>query len=97
MRWTAEAQEWNSWGKVYRWWHGRLTGVPSDIPAQAVTVDLLFNQIEVVRQNSFSHLIACEELWLSSNKIHTIESGAWNGLDSLRNLRLEWNQIEVIR
>ncbi len=97
MIWAAEAQEWDSQTKVYDGRYSWLTEVPSDIPAQAVEVNLGRNQIEVIRQNSFSHLSACEGLWLSQNKIHTIEIKAWNGLSSLRVLHLHYNQIEVIR
>ncbi len=97
MMWTVEAQEWNNETMVYIWWSGGLTGVPSDIPAQAVEVDLWRNQIEVIRQNSFSHLTVCKTLVLSSNKVHTIESGAWNGLNHPRELNLHGNELEVLR
>ncbi len=93
----VRAQTWNNETKVYSLISGGLTQVPSDIPAQAVKVELNNNRIEVIIQNSFSNLSACEELHLYQNKIHTIENGAWNGLVSLRELRLESNQIEVVR
>ena len=98
MMGTAEAQEyWNSETKLYIRAGGGLTEVPSDIPAQAVTVVLGRNQIEVIRENVFNHLKVCEELYLSINKIKTIEIGAFNGLDSLRKLLLGSNEIEVIK
>ncbi len=105
MMWTVEAQEWNTTTKVYSWigdedsWRAGegITEVPNDIPAQAVEVWLNWNQIEVIRQNSFSHLNACKRLGLWSNKIHTIESGAWNGLVRLRVLTLYNNKLEVLR
>ena len=98
MIWAVEAQQWwYSETKVYRWRHGGLTEVPHDIPAETRKVDLEYNQIEVIRENTFTNLSVCEELWLSSNKIQTIETGAWNGLDSLTLLSLAENQIEVVR
>ncbi len=51
----------------------------------------------MIRQNSFIHLSVCEELSLGSNKIHTIESGAWNGLNSFRELTLSSNELEVLQ
>ncbi len=97
MMWIVEAPWWNNETKVYSWTIGRLTEVPSDIPAQAVEVYLTYTPIEVIRQNSFSHLNACETLRLHHNEIHTIESGAWNGLSSLRVLHLYDNELEVLR
>ena len=101
---TGNAQQWDASTKVYSWtgyWEegprGELIEVPSDIPAQAVEVDLVLNQIEVIKENSFSHLSKCEELNLWSNKIHTIEVGAWYGLVSLKTLFLSRNEIKVLK
>ena len=102
---AVEAQEWNSETKVYRWtgdyssWRAGegITEVPHDIPAEAEEVNLRYNQIVVIRENAFSHLNVCEKLYLSRNKIHAIEVGAWNGLISLKTLTLFNNEIEVLK
>ncbi len=92
------AQDWYSRNKVYSWTSAGITEVPSyNIPAEAVKVDLSWNQIAQIRRKSFSHLGVLEELDLWSNKIHTIENEAWDGLVSLKTLSLQYNQIEVIR
>ena len=104
MTCTVNTQEWDSNTKVYNWKGTRqkwlegegIKEIPSDIPIQAVIVDFYWNQIEVVKQNSFSQLSVLEELRLWGNKIHTIERGAWNGLVSLTELRLDGNEIEVL-
>ena len=94
---AVETQRWDSSSKWYSWTQAGLTEVPGDIPAQAVTVDLQQNQIEVIKENDFNQVKRCMELGISKNKIHTIENGAWNGLISLRQLNLGYNQISVIR
>ncbi len=102
--WRVNTQEWDSDTKLYNWKGTRpkwlegegIKEIPSDIPIQAVIVDFYWNQIEVVRKNSFNQLSALQELRLWGNKIHTIESGAWNGLVSLTELRLDGNEIEVL-
>ncbi len=94
MIWAVEAQ-WNSETKWYSWWYAGLTEVPHDIPAEALEVDLRWNQIEVIRENTFTNLSVCERLWLYGNKIHTIETGAWNGLISLKWLSLG-DKIELL-
>ncbi len=104
LSWDTETQ-WNSKNKVYRWggdkdsWEAGegLTEVPSDIPGEAVEVDLEYNQIEVIREGNFSHLVSkCKELLLQYNKIGTIEIGAWDGLISLKQLDLGHNEIKVL-
>ncbi len=95
---TVGAQDWDSRDKVYSWTSAGITEVPSyNIPAEAVEVDLRWNQIAQIRRKSFSHLGVLEKLFLDNNKIHTIENEAWNGLVSLKTLTLHYNQIEVIR
>ncbi len=95
MIWEVET-EWNNETKEYRRLAAGLTEVPDDIPAEAVRVELYKNQIEVIKGNSFSHLNRCEALGLASNKIHTIEIGAWNGLSSLKRLLLGGNEIDML-
>ncbi len=104
MACTVQTQQWNNETKEYRWtqrfkrWEAGagLTKVPRDIPTEALRVDLYRNQIEVIRENSFSNLSVCEQLQLWRNKIHTIERGAWNGLVSLNTLYLNNNEIKVL-
>ncbi len=74
-----------------------ITEVPNDIPTEARDVRLYYNHIQMIRQNAFNHLGVCERLQLQYNKIHSIENGAWNGLESLKELRLHENEIEELR
>ncbi len=97
MAWTVEAQQLNNLNNAYGQRRRNLTEVPSNIPAPSVLIDLEWNQITVIKTNSFLNNSVCEDLLLSYNKIHTIESGAWTGLSSLKVLRLWNNEISVIR
>ena len=80
----------------YRTYMG-LTKVPDDIPAEARAVYLLGNIIERLEKNSFSHLSQCVKLNLYHNKISVIELGAFNGLQSLTNLDLHYNELTTLK
>ncbi len=95
LMWTAEAEEgWNSKTKAYRMTEKKQ--VPRNIQSQAEVVVLAQNQFPVIQENTFKHLNVCEHLYLNDNEIKTIETGAFNGLDSLTKLSLSDNEIQVI-
>ncbi len=94
---SVHAQHWYKAERDWSWTGAGLTAVPKTIPKNALKVNLESNQIEVIRQNSFSHLGECKLLILRSNGIHDIQIGAWDGLDRLKTLALDFNEIEVIR
>ena len=76
--------------KVQQW----LTSIPTDIPSDAREVWLTFNRITEIQANIFVHLTQCTKLGLSLNQISNVEPGAFNGLTSLRILRLEYNHLQ---
>ena len=70
-----------------------LTSVPSDIPADAVEVDLSGNSITRIPSGIFSHLVQCQSLHLDNNQISQIEPGAFNGLQRVDYISLHSNQL----
>ncbi len=73
-----------------------LTGVPSDIPAEAFIVNLHCNSITFISTGVFSHLTQCVHLNLSFNKISSLGSETFQGLVSLEDLWLRNNTISYI-
>ena len=61
-----------------------LTSVPVDIPPEATSVELSWNQITNLTSGVFSHLIVCVTLNLYHNGISLVESGAFTGLTVLK-------------
>ena len=70
-----------------------LTQIPGDIPSSARTVHLSRNKLTKLNVNVFAHLSRCTLLQVNNNSIAEIESGAFNGLVSLRWLNLEHNKL----
>ncbi len=75
---------WDEQDKYWSWVDAGLTEVPNIIPADALEVNLLRNQLEEIPAGSFRQLGVCKELSLKGNKIHTLQIGAWDGLDRLQ-------------
>ena len=71
-----------------------LTEIPTTIPAHAVEVHLSMNKITHIGANAFSNLSQCTKLELGWNDISGIEPDAFNGLISLKLLRLHHNEVE---
>ena len=71
-----------------------LTEIPDDIPADALKVDIAYNDITTVRANVFSHLSQCTSLSLGINGISEIEPGAFNGLTALTNFGMWKSNLE---
>ncbi len=96
---------WNKNTKVYTWaedvqsWMSGagLKTIPKDIPTEAIKVFLPYNQLKTIENASFSQLGSCEHLWLSGNKIQSIQKSAWNGLVRLKILQMDHNQIKVLQ
>ncbi len=74
-----------------------LTQVPSDIPADAFTVNLVGNSITHISAGAFSNLYKCHQLFLVYNKIMLLTPAAFNGLPKLKVLLLRYNKISVIK
>ena len=65
-----------------------LTEIPTTIPADILEVHLSLNKITHLTANSLSNLSQCTKLELGWNEISEIEPDSFNGLISLKLLRL---------
>ncbi len=74
-----------------------LTEAPSDIPAQALEVHLINNNIAWVQVGVFNHLSQCVKQILSRNQISVIEGGAFIGMEFLQSMHLSYNKISVLK
>ncbi|KAK6179492.1 hypothetical protein SNE40_011840 [Patella caerulea] len=63
--------------------------VPDNLPVNTTDLDLTFNNITILYNGDFLHLVNLRYLDVSFNPIHTVQSSSFNGLSSL--LRLEFN------
>ena len=82
--------------EFYRTYLG-LSCIPSDIPADAISVSLYGNQIDYLKPNNFIHLNLCLALDLSFNSIRSLQDqNTFCGLWSLVKLHLEANNIHQI-
>ncbi|XP_050408757.1 toll-like receptor 4 [Patella vulgata] len=69
--------------------HTGILRVPDKLPVNTTTLDLTFNNITILYNNNFLHLVNLRYLDVSFNPIHTLQSSSFNGLSSL--LILEFN------
>ncbi|XP_003730726.2 leucine-rich repeat and immunoglobulin-like domain-containing nogo receptor-interacting protein 1 [Strongylocentrotus purpuratus] len=72
------------------------TVIPGDLQNSTRFLYLERNNIELIRENTFSSLHHLEELVLAQNKLYEIESGAFTGLSNLDKLFLEENSITIL-
>ncbi len=70
-----------------------LQQVPQDIPEEVTTVYLQGNNISDIKPGTFSELVLCEDLALSSNQLTEVRADMWEGLLSLKYLVLDNNKI----
>ena len=73
-----------------------LKEVPTDISAEAKGVGLSHNHIAYINAGVFTHLTNCVELALSDSKLVRKQKDMFQGLGSLRKLKLGHNQISHI-
>ncbi|XP_023660538.1 leucine-rich repeat-containing protein 4C-like [Paramormyrops kingsleyae] len=73
-----------------------LKDVPDGISTNTRYLNLQENLIQVIRVDSFNHLLHLEILQLSKNHIRSIEIGAFNGLANLNTLELFDNRLTTI-
>ena len=75
-----------------------LTNIPSQVPSNVTSINLMHNYIEIIRKGTFQRLQNCIEINLSFNWIWKIESGAFQGLPAkLDALYLECNRLKTLR
>ncbi|CAG0886312.1 unnamed protein product [Cyprideis torosa] len=70
-----------------------LRSVPEGIPNDAEKIELQGNNLTAILVSDFRHLKKLRSLTLMDNQIHTVESGAFEGLISLERLRLSHNRL----
>ncbi len=85
--------EYNSTTKEFYRTYWGLTEVPTNIPAEALEVDLQHNSISSLPPGIFGHLSQCTKLSLENNRIILIESDSFSGLTALKFLFLWRNNI----
>ena len=73
-----------------------LKEVPTNFSAEAKGVGLSHNHIANINADAFAHLTNCVEQALSDNKLVRIRKDMFQGLGSLRKLKLGHNQISHI-
>ena len=74
-----------------------LNQVPTDIPSDAKKLYLRNNQISKITAAAFSYLTSCTDIRLTNNLLTVIDTGDFEGLESLNNLVLEYNFINDIK
>ena len=75
--------------------HAKLTFIP-DLPVTALKAYLSYNDIVTITPRAFSKLPKLKRLDLKHNRIRTVESSSFLGLDNLTNLDLSYNNISRI-
>ncbi|KAM9812236.1 immunoglobulin superfamily member 10 isoform X1 [Syngnathus typhle] len=73
-----------------------LNAVPAHIQPSVERINLGYNSITVLRENSLSGLEKLEILMLHSNLIHSIEDGAFRDLRSLQTLKMSYNKVKEL-
>ncbi|KAK6195737.1 hypothetical protein SNE40_001100 [Patella caerulea] len=73
--------------------HRGISRVPDNLPVNTTTLDLTFNNITILYNNDFLHLVNLRYLDVSFNPIQTLQSSSFNRLSSL--LILEFNGHEL--
>lgn len=68
----------------------------SNIQVAAVTVDIRFNRLNTLLDNSFLSISSVQQLFLSYCTIKTIEEDAFNNLRELRKLDLSNNNLQIL-
>ena len=73
-----------------------LTAIPTDIPDDALVVNITYNNITTIEADVFAKLSQCRQLYLDHNQISSIETRAFNGLKVLIRLKLEFNMLGML-
>ncbi|XP_071137699.1 toll-like receptor 4 [Mytilus edulis] len=73
----------------------KLTDVPTDLPIHISGLDLSYNQISLIKNNTFSSFSNLKTLTIDSNNIHTLYGDVFKGLENLRWLSIQHNQLNI--
>lgn len=73
-----------------------LATVPTRIPKHVERINLGFNSIQSIPENSFVGLSKLEMLLIHSNDVQNIPNGAFRDLNSLQVFKMSYNKLKVI-
>uniref|UniRef100_UPI003AAF4B8A matrix-remodeling-associated protein 5-like n=1 Tax=Centroberyx gerrardi TaxID=166262 RepID=UPI003AAF4B8A len=73
-----------------------LLAVPPGLPAHTLRINLGFNSISRIPDNSLAGLKRAELLMLHGNDLHQIPDGAFRDMKSLQILKLSYNKLKEI-
>ncbi|XP_078514113.1 matrix-remodeling-associated protein 5 [Lissotriton helveticus] len=73
-----------------------LAAVPARIPKHVERMNLGFNSINSLSENSFAGLSKLELLMIHGNEIHAIPNGVFRDLSSLQVFKMSYNKLNVI-
>ncbi|KFV96171.1 Matrix-remodeling-associated protein 5 [Eurypyga helias] len=73
-----------------------LAAVPARIPAHVERINVGFNSIQSIYENSFAGLTKLELLMIHGNDIQNIPNGALKDLVSLQVFKISYNKLKVI-
>nr|XP_003218874.2 PREDICTED: matrix-remodeling-associated protein 5 isoform X2 [Anolis carolinensis] len=73
-----------------------LAAVPTSISKHVERINLGFNSIQSISENSFSGLAKLELLMLHGNDIQNIPNGALKDLTSLQVFKISYNKLQVV-
>ena len=73
-----------------------LTEVPADIPSNEILLDLSYNNLAMLRPDTFIQLSNLTTLYLHYNNIAIVQYDAFRGLNKLYDLRIDRNNLSVI-
>ncbi|CAG2240987.1 CD290 [Mytilus edulis] len=73
----------------------KLRDVPTDLPLHISGLDLSYNQISMIKNNTFSSFSNLTTLTIDSNNIHTLYGDVFKGLENLRWLSMKHNQLNI--
>ncbi|XP_077336941.1 matrix-remodeling-associated protein 5 [Lithobates pipiens] len=73
-----------------------LATVPTRIPKHVERINLGFNSIQSIPENSFVGLSKLEMLLIHSNDVQSIPNGAFRDLNSLQVFKMSYNKLKVI-
>ncbi|XP_063306235.1 matrix-remodeling-associated protein 5 [Pelobates fuscus] len=73
-----------------------LIAVPARMPKHVERINLGFNSIQSIAEDSFAGLAKLEMLLIHSNEVHNIPNGAFQDLISLQVFKMSYNKLKVL-
>ena len=70
-----------------------ITKIPAPLPPNVTELRITNANISVLRSGKLSGFVYLSSLTISGSRVHTIEQGVFDGLDSLKRLDLHGNEL----